>query len=402
MGTFAALRRHRNYQLFWFGQLISVTGTWLQSTGQAWLVLGLTRSALALGIVSGLQFLPVLALGLIGGVAADRFDKRRTLVLTQSAFALLAAVLAVLTSTGAVRLWQVYALALLNGLVAVADNPTRQAFVVDMVGADDLPNAIALNSAVFNSARAIGPAVAGGLIAGVGLAMCFYLNAASYLAVIAGLLLMRPELLRTVRRRREAVGAALRGGLDYVLHNRTVLVILVLLGVIGTFGMENQVLIPVLADNTLKVGAVGFGVLSSANGIGALIGALAVATHGRVSPRLMLAGAAAYGLATMALGLPLGYAGSAVALGLAGGASLLYTAASNSLLQLTAPDELRGRVMGVYTLLFTGTTPIGAPLIGDLAARVGVAGGFALEGLVAVAAAVCGAFARLSVSEPAV
>ena len=396
MGTFAALRHHRNYQLFWFGQLISVTGTWLQSTGQAWLVLKLTSSPLALGIVSGLQYLPVLALGLIGGVAADRFDKRRTLVVTQSAFAVLAAVLAALTATGLVRLWQVYALALLNGLVAVVDNPTRQAFVVDMVGPDDVPNAVALNSAVFNSARAVGPAVAGGLIAGVGLAMCFYLNAASYLAVIGGLLLMRPELLRVVRARREAVGAAVRGGVVYVLRNRTVLLLLVLLGVIGTFGMENQVLIPVLADNALKVGAVGFGVLSSANGVGALIGALGVATLGRVSGRLLLAGALAYGLATMALGLPLGYAGSAIALGLAGGASLLFTAATNSLLQLMAPEQMRGRVMGVYTLLFSGTVPIGAPLIGDLAARVGVAGAFLAEGLVAVAAAAWGALTGLS------
>ena len=320
-------------------------------------------------------------------------------MVTQSAFALLAAVLAVLDSTGAVRLWQVYVLAVLNGLVAVIDNPTRQAFVVDMVGQEDLPNAIALNSAVFNSARAVGPAVAGGLIAGVGLAMCFYLNAASYLAVIAGLLMMRPDLLRAAARRREAVGAALRGGLVYVTHNRAVLLILILLGVIGTFGMENQVLIPVLADSALKVGAVGFGVLSSANGIGALIGALSVATLGRVSPRVLLAGAAAYGVATMALALPLGYAGSAIALGVAGGASLLYTAASNSLLQLAAPDELRGRVMGVYSLLFSGTTPIGAPLIGALAARAGVAGGFLAEGLVSVAAALWGALARFSVPD---
>ena len=401
--TFKALRRHRNYRLFWFGQLISVTGTWLQSTGQAWLVLKMTGSALDLGLVAACQYVPILLFGLAGGVFADRFDKRRALIFTQSSNAVLALILAVLTSTGAVRLWEVFVLAACNGLVNTLDNPTRQSFVVDMVGAEDLPNAIALNSSIVNGARAVGPAIAGALIASVGLFACFYLNAFSYVAVIAGLMLMRPgELRRRAARAREALLPALAGGLRYVRNDRTALLVLILMAAIGTFGMNlQQVLVPVLASQGLKVGAVGFGVLMSAMGIGALIGALTVATLGRATLAMVLAGAAAFSVLEMAVALPVGYAGSVVLMFLLGGGSILYTASSNSLLQLTVPDELRGRVMSIYFLLFAGTTPIGAPLLGDVMTHMGPWSGFAVAGGLSLLGAVYAIAAR-GMARPAV
>ena len=356
-------------------------------------MLRLTNSAFDLGLVSAFQFVPTLTLGLFGGVLADRFDKRRVLIFTQAAFGVFAAVLAVLTATGLVRLWQVYVLALCTGIVTVLDAPTRQAFVVDMVGPEDLANAIALNSSVFNSARAIGPAVAGALIASVGLATCFYLNAISYVAVIGGLMLMRPEELRRAQRRAQAMLPALREGLQYIRSRRLIILILVLIAVIGTFGMNMQVLIPVLASSGLKVGAVGFGILSSASGVGALIGALAVASTGRATLRMILIGAIAFGVFQIALALPVGYAGAIALLFVMGGSSIVYTSASNSLLQLNVADEVRGRVMSVYFLLFAGTTPIGAPIIGAVATKWGVTGGFLVEGAITLLAAGYGLWA---------
>jgi MFS family permease len=367
-----------------------VTGTWLQGTAQAWLVLRLTASALALGLVSAFQFLPTLLFGLFGGVLADRFDKRRLLVLTQGAFAVCAAALGALTAAGAVRLWQVDLLALASGMVTAVDAPARQAFVAELVDRGELPNAVALNSSVFNSARAAGPAAAGALIAGLGLAACFYLNALSYLAVIGGLLLMRPGRLRRTRVPREPVLPALRSALAHIRASPVMTLVLGMLAMVGTFGMNLQVLVPVLAREELRVGAVGFGVLSSAGGVGALLGALGMASAGRASLAMVLGGALAFGVLQLGLALPVGYAGAAGLLLLAGGASIVYTSASQSLLQLHVADPLRGRVMAVYFLLFAGTTPVGAPAVGAVAARFGTRGGFLAEGAVTVAAAVYG------------
>jgi MFS family permease len=369
--TFRSLR-HYNYRLFYFGQMISLTGTWMQTIGLAWLVLDLTHSPLALGTVTMLQFLPVSLLVLFGGVLADKVPKRRLLVLTQTTAMILAFVLAFLTWSGLIALWQIYVLATLMGLTNAIDSPTRQAFVVEMVGRDDVTNAVALNSSLFNSARLIGPAIGGVIIAVIGVAPAFLINGISFIAVIAGLLMMKPGLLHPVQRSASGrVLGQLSEGIHYALRTPSILFILILMTTIGTFGYNFTVFLPLLARNVLHVGSIGFGAMTSAVGLGSLVAALALASLGEPSRRTLIIGATAFAILLAAVAASQWYALTLVLLLALGAASIAFAATANSSLQVTAPDHLRGRIMGLYVLLFLGSTPIGGELTGLMAEHIG-------------------------------
>jgi len=365
--------RNYNFRLFWLGQLISLIGTWVQSVGQAWLVLELTNSPLALGTVTALQFLPVLFLVLFAGVFVDRFPKRPLLLITQSASMFQALALAVLVSSGIVDLWHLYVLAIMLGMVNALDNPTRQAFVVEMVGREEVVNAVALNSALFNGARIVGPAIGGVLIATLGLAECFYVNAASFLAVIVGLLLMRENLLhRAPRRPSDHLLNQLAEGLRYAVGTPPVFVIVILMAFLGTFGYNFGATLPLLARDVLNVDASGFGALLSAMGIGSFLGALVVAGQQRSTIRQLFAGATGFAVGLAGLALSRSYPISLAILLPLGFSSIVFTTSANARLQLETPDALRGRVMSLYTLLFLGSTPIGSIVTGFLAEQLGV------------------------------
>lgn len=358
---------YRNYRLFWFGQLISLIGTWMQSVGQAWLVLGLTNSALDLGIVSALQFTPMLLFGLWGGVIADRVPKRRLLLGTQSTALVLALAMAFLTSTHLIQVWQIMVLATLLGMVNAVDMPTRQAFVGEMVDKEAIGSAIALNSSLFNAARLIGPAVGGLLIGWLGVASLFWLNAASFVAVIIALTRMRLTAAPSVAAR-PSMGSQLVEGLRYVRRTPSVGLIMILIGVIATFGMNFQVLVPLFARGVLHQGASGFGFLLSALGAGSLVAAMALAFGGRV-PRVgrVVAAALAFSLLEVAFAFSAWYPLSLLLLAMVGFCSILFTATANTIVQTSTPPALRGRVMSIYTTLFAGSTPLGSLLIGGLA-----------------------------------
>jgi len=299
--------RHRNFRLFWFGQLISLVGTWMQSIGLAWLVLLLTHDPLWLGFVAAAQFLPVLILGLFGGIIADVLPKRRTLVGTQTASMLLAFVLAALTFANVAQVWEILLLAALLGLVNAVDMPTRQSFVIEMVGVEDVTNAVGLNSAVFNAARIVGPALGGILIGLVGVTACFFLNGVSFIAVIVGLLLMRESDLRAAARLARptsvrAVADDLAEGLRYVRATPVVLLAVCLVGFVSTFAMNFNVIAPALAQDVLGVGATGLGFLLSSMGLGSLVAALLVASLRRPRPWIMVVGALVLGVLEVALG----------------------------------------------------------------------------------------------------
>lgn len=387
--------RHRNYRLFFSGQLISVTGTWMQTLAQSWLVLSLTDSPFQFSLVSVCQFAPVLVLGVAAGVVADRFPKRTILVVTQTTSMLLAATLSLLVATDSVRLWHVYLLALGLGIVNAFDMPTRQAFVVEMVGKEDLSNAIALNSSLFNAARIVGPAIAGLILATKGAAWCFGLNAVSYLAVIAGLLLMR--LTPSVRAREGSAIQRMREGLAYVRATPSVLMPVSLIAFVAVFGMNFNVWIPLLAKKEFDVGADGFGVLMSAVGVGSLAGALSLAFAGRgPRPRLILVTAALLGLTELALAavsrLSLHVAIALLILPVMGFSFSLTSASANTIIQTNAPGHLRGRVMSVYMTFFAGTAPLGAIFAGALADRFGTPASIAVCGAVTVFAAAAVAY----------
>jgi MFS family permease len=385
---FAAFK-HRNYRLFWFGQLISVTGTWMQSLAQSWLVLTLTPSAFLLGLVSVFQFAPVLLIGLFAGVIVDRVPKRKLLVGTQAISGVLAGTLAILTFTGLIQLWMIYVLAFSLGMVNALDMPTRQAFVVELVGKEDLMNGIALNSSLFNAARIIGPAVAGLLLAAFGPAVCFALNAVSYIAVIWGLMLMKvgPRLAIVKGRSMQQ----LRDGLVYVRTTTDVLRPILLVGMVATFGMNFNVWIPLLAKQDLNSGAGGFGLLMAASGVGSLIGALALAFMMKTIKRWMFfSTAAVIGGLDIILGIigaiPLAIGIAMLVFAFIGFASTTTMAMANTTVQTTAPDELRGRVMSVYTTVFAGTAPFGALFAGAIANRFGTPVSLMLGGIITMAA----------------
>lgn len=391
--TFQALST-RNYRLFFGGQLVSVTGSWLQSTAQAWLILQLTHSAFMLGLLVMAQFLPNLLFQPLGGVLADRFPKRSMLLMTQGAFAVVAALLGVTVGLHLVQTWEVFLVVLAFGAINVVDGPARQAFVAEMVGSEQLPNAVALNSTIFNGARVVGPAVAGVLIATVGTALCFDLNAISYLAVIGALAAMRTRELHLPHHPRPSVGGAvaqIREGAGYARRTPEVLLVIVLMLVVGTFSYNLSVMIPALASNGLHVGATGFGLLSAALGVGALGGALGVAYVGRAAVPALLAGCAVFGTFLLAAGQVPGLGPAMAMLVLAGAGMIVYSAMSNSLIQLHTPGRLRGRVLALYLWVFMGTTPIGSPLTGFLEQAWGSRVAMAVAGAVALLTAGVGA-----------
>jgi predicted MFS family arabinose efflux permease len=383
---------HRNFRLFWFGQLISLAGTWMQSVAQAWLVLQLTNDPLALGIVAAAQFGPVLVLGLFAGIVADSVNKRAALIWTQLAAGVLALVLGILVASGGVQVWHVFVLALLLGVVNSVDMPVRQAFVVEMVGRDDIANAVALNSAVFNGTRIIGPAIAGVFIATIGLQPLFFFNAFSYLAVVAGLLLMRPdEFFRpsqraAVQRTVKSVLDHLVEGLRYIRWNQVILISIVVLAVISTFTLNFQVLIPVLARKVLHGDADTYGFLMAASGAGSLTSALSIAFGQRPTMRLLLTGTTAIGLAFIGLSLVAWLPLDLLLMFVAGWGVIAMAATINTTIQLAAPDVLRGRVMSVYTTVFAGSVPFGGLFSGALAAGWGVQAALAVGGLIALLA----------------
>jgi MFS family permease len=363
--------RVRNFRLFATGQVISNSGTWMQRVAQDWLVLQLTHgSGTAVGIATGLQFLPLLLFGLWGGMIADRYPKRRVLMVTQAAMGGLALVLGVLAVTGAVRPWHIYLLAFGLGLATVVDNPTRQSFAIEMVGRDDLQNAIALNSAVFNLARITGPAMAGLVISLVGIPAAFFLNATSYLTVILSLHRMRTSELRPSERVARAKGQ-LREGLAYVRSRSDLMMTMVLMFFIATFGMNFQVTTALMSRLVFHTGPGRFGIASAVFALGALIGALVAARRGKTGMRLLLAAALAFGLLEAASGLMPDYWSFLALLVPTGIALISFTTLANSSVQLSVPAEMRGRVMGIYMLVFLGGTPLGSPLTGWVAEQFG-------------------------------
>jgi len=391
----AAMRalRHRDYRLFFFGQLVSLSGTWMQSVAQAWLVYRLTGSAALLGVVGFAGQIPTLVASPAGGLAADQFDRRRLLLATQAASMALALALAALTLTGRVTVPWIVGIAALLGVVNAFDIPARQAFAADLVGRDDLVNAIALNSTVFNGARVVGPAIAGVLVARLGEGWCFFVNGASYVAVIAGLLAMSD-----VRPRPPASAAPplerLREGFAYARRTRPVLALLLLLGVVSLAGMPYSVLMPVFADEILGGGPRILGMLMGASGVGALLGAFALAL--RRSTRglgvFVALAAGGFGLSLVAFSQSRSFALSAALLVPAGFCMMSQMASSNTLIQALTPDALRGRVMSVYAMVFMGGAPLGALAAGTLASRIGAPATVAAGGVACLAAALL--FAR--------
>lgn len=381
---------HRNFRLFWGGQLVSLAGTWMQQVGQAWLVLQLTNDPLALGIVAAAQFSPVLLFGLFAGLVADVLPKRTMLVWTQVAALVLALVLGVLVVTEVVEVWHVYLLALGLGVVNAFDMPVRQAFVVEMVGREDVANAVALNSAVFNGTRIIGPAIGGIVIAVVGLAPLFFFNAVSYLAVVAGLLLMRvgdlvtPTDRAVMQRNWRSVVGQLAEGLRYVRENEAILLAISVLGIVATVALNFQVLVPVLVRDVLGGEADLFGFFMAASGVGSLLGSLWIAFGQRPTLRLLLIGAAAVGVAMIGLGISRFVPLSLVLMFIAGWGVIAMAATTNTTIQLAVPDILRGRVMSVYTTVFAGSVPLGGLFAGGVAAAGGVPVALALGGVLAL------------------
>ncbi|MGI8553311.1 MAG: MFS transporter [Dehalococcoidia bacterium] len=376
---FRALR-HPNYRLFWIGQLVSLIGTWMQTVAQSWLVLQLTGSAVALGIVGALQMFPTLVIGIFCGVLADRWRKRDILVVTQTLQMLFAFILAVLVSTHHVQLWHIYVLATLLGIANAFDMPVRQAFVMEMVGREDLINAVALNSMQFNAARVIGPALAGISIAAIGISGSFYANGISFVAVIGGLLAMRSKTFYAVPTlEQRSILESLREGCVYVWQTPVVLLITLLVGAIGMFAFNYNVLLPIFAQSILKVGPTGFGWLGAVYGIGSLAGAFVAAFTNRARWIVLFAGALGFFLMQFAFAFSRSYQLSLILLAVAGFCLINFFTSANTAVQQQVPDELRGRVMGVYMTLNNGTTPFGNILTGWLAGAFGATVALALS-----------------------
>lgn len=384
--TFRSLR-NRNYRLYYAGGIVSNTGTWMQRVAQDWLVLQLSGgSGVALGITTGLQFLPMLVLGPWAGTLADRYSKRRLLLLTQAFMGLVALVLGLLDVTDVVAVWHVYVLAALLGIGSAVDNPARQAFVIEMVGPDDLPNAVGLNSASFNLGRVLGPGLAGLLIEVLDTGPVFLLNALSFVAVIAALLRMDAARLAPAPRLARGRGQV-REGMRYVLRRPDLLTVMVLVFFVGTFGLNFQITTALMATQVFGKGAGEFGVLGSIMAVGSLTGALLAARRGRPRLRLLLLAAFAFGAVEVAAGLMPTYLTFAAMLVPAGLTALTFITAANSTMQLGVTPVMRGRVMALYMAVFFGGTPIGAPLVGAVAQVFGARWSLILGGVVSAAAA---------------
>lgn len=384
--TFASLR-FRNYRLYFFSQIISFSGTWMQSLALAWLVLELTGSGTALGAVMATRFVPTLFLAPIGGVIADRFEKRRLIVVTQTVAGLLALALGVVTLTGVVELWMVYALSAGFGAVTALDNPARQTFVMEMVGPDDLSNAVTLNSVVVNGARVIGPAIGGVVIAALGVGECFMLNAASYVPVLVALVLIRKDQLhpstRTARAPRQ-----LRDGFRYVSGEPALRTTLIMLAMIGTLTFEFSTTLPLLAEFTFDAGSTGLAIMTSLMGVGAVIGGLVVASLGPPTPHRLIGVATGFGVAVGLVAVMPTIGLVYAVMPFVGVASVATVSLSNATLQLNSDATFRGRVMALFSVAMMGSTPIGSPIVGwigehispRVALLVGAAGALAAAG----------------------
>ncbi len=384
--TFRSLRRHRNYRIFFTGQVVSLAGTWMQNVALAWLVIELSGSPLAIGVLAFCRFVPFTIFGLFAGVVADRIDSRKLVMATQAAAMGISIGLAVVTLTGTATLEIVYILAALGGIALAFDAPGRQSLTFQMVGPRELPNAVALNSGLFNGSRIIGPAIAGLLIAAVGTGICFALNAVSFLAVLTALALVREEELRPVVRDRSAsMIKGIRHAFSYAWNDRQLRLVLSVVTVVSTVGFNFHVLVPLLAADTLHVGPEGFGLLSATFGLGALVGALSAATFREASWRLFAIGTASFGVFALLLA-PVQNAYLAAALLFCIGLSFtLFTANANALVQLAAPDHLRGRLISIYLFAFLGLAPIGGLFAGWLAEQGGTTLAFAVAGATSLA-----------------
>ena len=385
--TFSALSVP-NYRRYMAGQSISLVGTWMQMTAQAWLVLTLTKSSTDLGLIVALQTLPVLILCPYGGVIADRIDKRRAMVVLQSMMGLQALALGLLTVTGVVRVWEIGILAALLGFNNAFENPARQSFMSEMVGPENIRNAVTLNSVLVNVARTIGPAVAGILIATVGDGVCFLVNAASFVAVVASLLTLDSSALRPSPPALRAAGQ-LREGLRYVARTPELAVPLLMMAVVGCLAYEFQVTLPVMARSGLHAGPDGFGFMTAAMGVGAVFGGLLVAWRGTTGVRPLVIATGAFGVAFAFAALAPSLGVELVALALVGWASISFMSTGNATLQLTSDPAMRGRVMSLWFVAFQGSTPIGGPIIGWIMAEAGARAGLG------VAAVTCALVAML-------
>lgn len=386
--TFASLAIP-NYRRYVAGQSVSLVGTWMQTVAQSWLVFTLTNSATAVGFAVALQTIPVLLLGPYAGVVADRVDKRKLMMALQATMGVLALVLGLLTITGAVEVWQVYVLAVALGLNNAFENPARQSFVLELVGADALRNAVSLNSVLVNVARAVGPAVAGLIIAAGGIGVCFLINAVSFAAVVVSLARLDTSALRPSPPAARAKGQ-LREGLAHVRGNPELAVPLLMMALIGCLAYEFSVTLPIVASETFGQGAELYGWLTASMGVGAVVGGLWVAGHGRTGAHGLIGSAAAFAVVLLAAALA-PYAWMAVAaMALVGAASIAFTSVGNSTIQLAAAPNMRGRVMALWAVAFLGTTPIGGPVAGWVAETWGGRAGLVLGAASCALAALLG------------
>jgi MFS family permease len=383
--TFASLRVP-NYRRYFTGQVISITGNWMQTVAEMWLVVQLTGSGVSVGLTAGLQFLPILLFGAWGGLLADRLNKRRLLMITQALMAIPALTLWALTTGGHVEIWMVYALVFVRGAVNAIDNPARQSFVIEMVGDDRVVNAVALNSVIVHTARILGPAAAGGVIAIFGVGPCFLVNAISFGAMLVALKTMDPERLHTPPVADRARGQ-LRGALRYVAGTPALVIPLAMMAVVGTLSYNFQILLPLLASLTWHGTAATYTALAVAMGLGSVTGALAAGARGRVGPRLLIAAAAAFGAAELLVAVAPTVELQLLALIPLGAVSVTFAAGINSSLQLAVEPSMRGRVMALYSVVFLGSTPIGAPLVGWIAQVAGPRAGLVVGAIAALAVA---------------
>jgi MFS family permease len=384
----------RNYRLFWFGQLISLTGTWMQDTALSWLVLTLTDAAtapVALGTTMAVRFLPILLFALPSGVLADRLRKRRLLIATQSTQMVVALALGLLTSTGTITIYIIYVLAAIRGLLDALDGPARQSFVQEMVGTDDLPNAVALNATLFNSCRMFGPVVAAVIIKFVGMATCFYINTVSFVAVVVGLMLMRrSELHLLPRAPREKIWTQLREGLRYARRTPWVLIIFLVMFFLGAFGYNFQTTIPLIAKIQLEGTATTLALLLAFSGAGSVLAGLVAAYRSKPSRNLLLGSAVCFVVLLELVGVSPWLWLTMVLMLVVGFTGVICMTSANTMLQMGVPGNLRGRVMGIYMLLFVGTTPIGSYLSGQLAANLGGGGPIGVREMIMVTAGLSG------------
>jgi MFS family permease len=396
--TFTSLRVP-NYRRYFAGQVVSISGNWMQNVATMWLMVKLTGSGVSVGLTAAMQFLPILLFGAWGGLLADRIPKRRLLTFTQAAMVVPTAGLFALTESGAVQPWMVLALVCLQGAINAIDNPARQAFVVEMVGPNRVVNAVALNSVIVHSSRIIGPAAAGAVIALLGVGPCFALNALSFVAMLVALRLMDPSRLSAPRVAERKPGE-LRKALRYVRRTPDLFIPLAMMALVGTVSYNFSVLLPLLASFTWHGSASTYALLTAAMGVGSVSGALAAGARGRVTPRVLLAAALAFGTAELLVAAAPTLELQILALLPLGAASVTFAAGVNSSLQINVEPSMRGRVMALYSVVFLGSTPIGAPLVGWIAEIAGPRAGLLLGAVAALAAAVGGAAAFARIGKP--